>query len=52
MIMRKRFFGIRIRDVLMALGCLAAAVLFWLFVKYMGADAEATVALGTLGGII
>ena len=50
--MKKRFLGLRISNVLMALGCLAAAVLFWLFVKYMGADTEPTALLSTLGGII
>ena len=43
--MKKRFFGIRIRDVLMALGCLAAAVLFWLFVKYSEAGESAVLRL-------
>ena len=50
--MKKRLFGIKVRDVLMAIGCLVAAVLFWIFVKYTGSDEVAAAALGTLGGIV
>ena len=50
--MKKKISGIRIRDVLMALGCLAAAVLFWLFVKYTGTEEELTAAISALGGMV
>lgn len=46
--MNKKVFGIKISTILSFIGCLFAAVLFWLFVKYSEFDAsEAAAAVST-----
>ncbi len=45
--MNRRILGIRIGTVLSVVGCLAAAVLFWLFVKYSEFDSAQAITLMT-----
>ena len=49
--MNKKFLGIRIGTYLTVICCAAAAVLFWLYVKYMEANPYGTEVTAFLRGL-